>query len=158
MNNLDDRGFWNLDDMKYTDNDLPESRFLQKGDFLFNRTNSIDLVGKSTVADFDSKISWAGYLIRLRLTPELDPNYLKYLFASPKYRKMFRRIAKPAGGQANINADELSAVKIDYRPLEEQEDIVAQLDNEVNTIKSLLEISKRRAKDIKSAVNSIWNE
>jgi len=158
MNNLDDRGFWNLDDMKYNDNDLPESRFLQKGDFLFNRTNSIDLVGKSTVADFDSKISWAGYLIRLRLTPELDPNYLKYLFASPKYRKMFRRIAKPAGGQANINADELSAVKIDYRPLEEQEDIVAQLDNEVNTIKSLLEISKRRAKDIKSAVNSIWNE
>jgi type I restriction-modification system DNA methylase subunit/restriction endonuclease S subunit len=158
MNNLDDRGFWYLKDLKYTDIDLPDTRFLQKDDFLFNRTNSIDLVGKSSVVDFDTKMSWAGYLIRLQLSPELNPYYLKYLFSSPKYKQVFKKIAKPAGGQANINVDELSAVTIDYRPIEEQNAIVEQIDRETENLRFILAMAQVREQDIKVVINNIWNE
>jgi type I restriction-modification system DNA methylase subunit/restriction endonuclease S subunit len=158
MNNLDDRGFWYLEDMKYTNEELSESRFLQKGDFIFNRTNSIDLVGKSSVVETNDKMSWAGYLIRLRLSKELNPHYLKYLFGSPKYRQMFRRIAKPAGGQANINANDLAAVKIDYRPLEEQNAVVDKLNHESKIIKALIDMSKEQHSEMERIIGNTWNE
>jgi len=93
---------------------------LRRGDFIFNRTNSIALVGKSSVVDFDFEGTWAGYLIRLRFSRELNPWFVKYLFATRRYRRLFSAIAKPAGGQANINAEELARVVIDYYPIEEQ--------------------------------------
>ena len=130
MNNLDTLGNWYLDDLKYTDDKLSEARFLRQGDFLFNRTNSIALVGKSGVIDFDFKGTWAGYLIRLRFNENLNPVYLKYLFAQNRYRKNFSAIAKPAGGQANINVTQLLETKIDYYPIEIQKAVIENLERE----------------------------
>src|SRR5205085_2877427 len=51
---------------------LPESHvefpelLLQKGDLLFNRTNSAELVGKTAVFKEAGRFSFASYLIRLR--------------------------------------------------------------------------------------------
>ena len=67
MMNYDD-GRIIADDLKYVD--LSDSDFesfkLIKGDILFNRTNSADLVGKVGIFDLDGDFVFASYLVRLR--------------------------------------------------------------------------------------------
>jgi type I restriction-modification system DNA methylase subunit/restriction endonuclease S subunit len=156
MNNLDTLGRWHLDNLKYTDDNLSKERFLEYGDFIFNRTNSVDLVGKSSVVDFEMEGSWAGYLIRLKLTEGLNPFYLKYLFTTKRYREYFKRTCKPAGGQANINADELGAVSIDYFDPEIQNQIVSELDAQIQVLEGLREMKSEAQKKINQILADIW--
>ena len=156
MNNLDTKGIWHLDNLKYTNNEFSEERKLSFGDFIFNRTNSIDLVGKSSVIDFDFKGTWAGYLIRLKLNSELNPFYLKYLFATDRYRAIFKSIAKPAGGQANINADELTSINLDYFEPEIQRQIVAKLDSQMNVLEGLRKMKAEAEKKIVKILDHVW--
>ena len=156
MNNLDTLGRWHLDNLKYTNDDLSKERLLEYGDFIFNRTNSVDLVGKSSVVDFEMKGSWAGYLIRLKLKEGLNPFYLKYLFTTKRYREYFKRTCKPAGGQANINADELGAVSIDYFEPDVQDKIVIELDAQMEVLKGLLKMKSEAQKKINQILADVW--
>ncbi len=68
MGNLQ-RGAIVTDKLKYLPRDHPDvaSLLLQRGDLLFNRTNSAELVGKSAVFDRDDySMTFASYLIRVR--------------------------------------------------------------------------------------------
>ncbi|HOE43262.1 MAG TPA: hypothetical protein PLB25_16775 [Rhodoferax sp.] len=125
MNNLDERGFWHLDDLKFIDRKPSEERLLKHGDFIFNRTNSIALVGKSAVVDFDFPGTWAGYLVRLRFSDGLNPSYLRDVLSTRPFRQIFAAIARPAGGQANLNVEEFSDISIPYFSPEKQVEIVA---------------------------------
>ncbi|MEI6899912.1 MAG: restriction endonuclease subunit S [Bacteroidota bacterium] len=156
MNNLDIFGRWHLNELKYTDENLSESRLLHYGDFIFNRTNSIDLVGKSGVVDFTMISSWAGYLIRLKLNEDLNPFYLRYLFATKKYRDYFKRTCKPAGGQANINAEELGAVSIDYFDRQEQDKIVKEMDLQMQILDGLRKMKSDAEKRIGRILAEVW--
>lgn len=156
MNNLDTLGRWHLDNLKYTNDNLNKERLLEYGDFIFNRTNSVDLVGKSSVVDFEMEGSWAGYLIRLKLKEELNPFYLKYLFTTKKYREYFKRTCKPAGGQANINADELGAVPIDYFEPEIQNQIVVELDAQMQVLEGLRKMKTAAEKKINQILADVW--
>ena len=158
MNNLDVKGNWDLTELKFTKGDLPDSRILNKGDFIFNRTNSIDLVGKSSVVDFDFKCSWAGYLIRLQFSDDLNPFYIKYLFASHRYRTLFRKIAKPAGGQANINVDQLSDIMIDWIPRSEQDTLVEEIKKESDTMHGIRRMIQSQEEQTLLLINGIWND
>jgi type I restriction enzyme S subunit len=156
MNNLDTKGIWYLDNLKYTDDEFSDERKLSFGDFIFNRTNSVDLVGKSSVIDFDFNGTWAGYLIRLKFNGELNPFYLKYLFATDRYRALFRSIAKPAGGQANINVDELTSINIDYFDSETQRKIVAELDAQMQVLEGLRTMKMVAEKKIEKILAEVW--
>ncbi|MCE7910727.1 MAG: hypothetical protein DYG84_03150 [Candidatus Brocadia sp. AMX3] len=158
MNNLDTKGNWSLDDLKYIDEEIKEERKLKIGDFLFNRTNSIDLVGKSGVINFDFSGTWAGYLIRVRFNDQLSPYYLKYLFAKNKYKKYFSSIAKPAGGQANINAEELAHTIIDYYPIETQFQIVEKLDRQMQALDGVRLLKSEAQKRIDEILKRLWGE
>ncbi|MCF6185304.1 MAG: restriction endonuclease subunit S, partial [Bacteroidales bacterium] len=156
MNNLDMLGRWHLNDLKYTDIDLKKERLLEYGDFIFNRTNSVDLVGKSSVVDFNIVGSWAGYLIRLKLDEALNPFYLKYLFATKRYRAYFKRTCKPAGGQANINANELGAILIDYFEPNIQNKIVSELDEQMKTLEGLQKMKSEAENKIEKILADVW--
>src|SRR5436190_20161176 len=68
MNNLQADG-WLLEDLKYVE--LTPTEFaawrLERGDIVFNRTNSKELVGKCEVFDEDGDWVFASYLMRLRV-------------------------------------------------------------------------------------------
>ena len=68
MGNLTYNGAIVLDDLKYID--LKESEIdkytVHKGDILFNRTNSKELVGKTAVYRGTNTVAFAGYLVRVR--------------------------------------------------------------------------------------------
>ena len=49
-------------------------------------------------------------------------------------------MSKPAGGQANINADELKSIKIDYFPLEQQLKYCEALEKDVKLLQELKDL------------------
>lgn len=77
MNNLTSNGRIDLSNLKYIDIPDPELKkcLVKKGDILFNRTNSIDLVGKTALFNYDEPMVIAGYIIRVRLKNETLPEF-----------------------------------------------------------------------------------
>ena len=122
MNNLTYDGHLDLSDMKYID--IPDNEIekciVRKGDVLFNRTNSIELVGKTCVFDLDDEMVIAGYIIRVRLNEKLLPIVLSSYMNLPSLKEQLRSMAKGAVNQANINAQELQSIKIYLPPIDLQ--------------------------------------
>ncbi|MCW3162464.1 restriction endonuclease subunit S [Chryseobacterium oryctis] len=133
-----------LNDLKYIKlNDEQKSKvLLNKGDLLFNRTNSKELVGKTAIFDLDDEYTFASYLIRLKLNTEIvNVHYINYLFNSLIGRSQIDSISRQVLGQANVNAQELQDFVFPIPNLEIQEDIVS----EINKIKLKAESLKQAA-------------
>ena len=134
MNNITENGKLNIQNLKHID--IPEKDLekyvVRKGDVLFNRTNSIELVGKTCIYELDFDMVIAGYIIRIRTNNNiLNPRYLSEFLNFPSTKKFLRNIAKGAVNQANINAKELQDISIPLPPLSLQNefaDFVAQVD------------------------------
>ena len=104
---------------------------LRSGDILFNRTNSLDLVGKiGIVREMPDTASFASYLVRLRTkTSQANPTWLAALLASNIYQSRIRRFATPGVSQANINPTSLRSLTIPNPPIAEQQAISVILDS-----------------------------
>ena len=117
MNNITVDGKLDLGDLKYidiSDNEL-EKYVVRKGDLLFNRTNSIELVGKTTTFDLNEDMIIAGYIIRVRLNNQMLPEVLSQYMNLEVIKSKLRDMAKGAVNQANINAQELQSIRV-YLP------------------------------------------
>lgn len=119
MNNLTDNGQLDLSDLKRIDmsDEQAEKYMVKKGDILFNRTNSIDLVGKTALFNLNNPMIIAGYLIRIRLSDKVNPVYFVAYMNMPYMKEKLRNIAKGAVNQANINSKELKSIQILIPPL-----------------------------------------
>lgn len=122
MNNLTYSGDMDLSDIKRIDIDSKdESKYLvRKGDLLFNRTNSKELVGKTAVYPFDEVRAIAGYLIRVRPNTNANTEYISGYLNSTHGKKTLRHMCKSIVGMANINAQELQDISILLPPIELQ--------------------------------------
>lgn len=120
-------------DLKYTifnEKELQQLS-LEIGDVLIIRSNgSINLVGQSAVVCEKHKgYSYAGYLIRLRCTPNLNSKYLNYILNSHYLRAQIVELAHSTSGVNNINAQQIRNLKINWLPVQEQEEIVHQIES-----------------------------
>ena len=145
MNNLQD-GEIDLSDVRRADLSEKESAQLDlvSGDILFNRTNSLDLVGKVAIfRDLLQPTSFASYLVRLRVKRKLaDPFWLSALLWSESYQSRIRRFATPGVSQANINPTTLKTLTISLPPLAEQQAIarlLAGVDRTIDEVKRELD-------------------
>jgi type I restriction enzyme S subunit len=114
---------------------LPEL-FLEKGDLLYNRTNSADLVGKTGVYEGpNGAYTFASYLIRIRLATNLMiPRFLKICMNSASFRQTeIEPHLKQQCGQANVNGTIMRNMRVPIPPLAEQHRIVAKV-NELMTL------------------------
>lgn len=119
MGNLTDDARLDLQDLKFMDlapNDVPKYT-LQRGDLLFNRTNSKEKVGKACVIHTDQKLAYAGYLVRVRFAESATGDFVATYLTSTHGQAVRRRLAKAAVNQANINAKEMQAIRIAHPPL-----------------------------------------
>lgn len=133
MGNITFDGHLDLSDLKYID--IPDSELekcmVRKGDVLFNRTNSKELVGKTCVFDLDEPMVIAGYIIRVRVNKKVLPIYLSAVLNSQYGKQILADMCKAIVGQANINAQELQDIAILIPPIELQE----KFSNSVETVK-----------------------
>ena len=122
MNNITSEGELDLKDIKYIDADDVELEkcSVRKGDILFNRTNSLELVGKTCVYKEEYPMIIAGYIIRIRLYDFVNPIWFSIYFNTKYMKKVLRTLAKGAINQANISATELQQIELYIPPIELQ--------------------------------------
>ena len=127
MNNITYSGELDLTDTKTID--IPEDELpkctVRKGDILFNRTNSKELVGKTCVYDRDGMMVLAGFVVRVRLNDRALPEFVSAFMNTDFSKQMLLGMCKAAIGQANINAQELQNIGIYIPPIDIQRDFVS---------------------------------
>ncbi len=160
MGNYNLRGEMDFSKIKYQefeDDEEFEKYKLEKGDVLFNRTNSKKLVGKMCVYDgYLEDAVFASYLIRVdldedKVLPEYFVTYMNsHLGEIERQGKL-----KQAVSQANINATELREMDMAIPPLEVQKDIVTSLKSMRSKIDDIMSEVDKKGELVKSLPKSV---
>ena len=155
MGNITTNGTIDYSNIVFSSNEEDIKEFLlTKGNLVFNRTNSSDLVGKTAIYRGEMPAIFAGYLIKIALL-RVNPEYTNLVMNSSYYRKWCYSVKSDAVNQSNINAEKLSNLLISLPPLAEQHRIVqkvGQLLTIVDTIEQLQEELKALVKQTKNQV------
>ena len=140
MNNITYGGELDLSDVKRID--VPENELgkctVRRGDVLFNRTNSKELVGKTCVYDRDEMMVLAGFVIRVRVNDLVLPEFLSAFLNTDFSKRTLLGMCKAAIGQANINAQEMQNIGIYIPPIELQREFV-QFKNQTDKSKVVVQ-------------------
>ena len=138
MNNIG-QGRIDVADLKFSRAPEIQTLLLKPGDVLFNRTNSIDHVGKTAIWRGELPVaSFASYLVRL----DVDQNKIRPLFLamwlnSRSTQIGIRRFATPGVHQVNINPTNLRRIECAVpRDLVEQDLITGQIEQLESSISS----------------------
>ncbi|MFZ6009722.1 MAG: hypothetical protein ACOYXT_05180, partial [Bacteroidota bacterium] len=112
--NISYNGRMDYSDVKRIDIADPDrpKYLVRKGDLLFNRTNSRELVGKTGIVNHDSEMVIAGYLIRVRTNERANPWYVWGYLNSDHGKKTLFSMSKAIVGMANINAQEFQDIRV----------------------------------------------
>ena len=139
MGNIQE-GKLDFDKLKYlpkVHDEFPEL-LLARGDLLFNRTNSAELVGKTAVfKDTPNPCSFASYLIRVRFGGGCVSDFVSYYINSVFGRSWIADVVSQQVGQANVNGTKLQALAIPLSPLAEQTRIVAEVARRLSVVEEL---------------------
>lgn len=126
MNNITYDGELDLTDIKSID--IPDDELdkcsVRRGDVLFNRTNSRELVGKTCVYNRDELMVLAGFVVRVRANERMLPEFLSAFMNSTFTKRLLLSMCKTAIGQANINAQEFQNIEIYIPPITLQREFV----------------------------------
>ena len=139
MNNITYAGEMDFSKLKYVDLDEAEEtkHLVHKGELLFNRTNSKELVGKTAVFRESKPMAFAGYLVKGIVNEFADPEYVGSFMNTKRTKLYLQAKCKSIVGMANINAKEFQAIPIPKPPVELQREF-ASLVHAVESQKSRL--------------------
>ena len=124
MGNVTYDGLIDLTSLKHVElSDVEFPKYTtRKGDLLFNRTNSKELVGKTAVVKQEEPLAFAGYLVRGRANHLGNTDYISAYLNSAHGKATLVGMCKNIVGMANINAKELQTIRIAMPPKELQDD------------------------------------
>ena len=136
MGNLKN-GYIDYQNLVYTSDEYDIKQYnLQFDDLLFNRTNSSDLVGKTSIYKGELPAIYAGYLIRI--TPIMtNSDYINMVMQSSYYKEFCYEVQSRGVSQCNINAEKIRKFLIPFPPLDEQLRIVEKVDELMTELNSL---------------------
>jgi len=94
-------------------------------DIVVSRAGSVG--ASALIVEEPPPAAFASYLIRFRPSPSIDERFLAHFLSAPPY---WDQIADSSAGIAlqNVNARKLAAIKLPVAPLQEQERIVAAIE------------------------------
>ena len=153
-------GQLDLKKLKYLPFDHAEfpEMLLQKGDLLFNRTNSPELVGKTAVyRGSPNPCSFASYLIRAKFNAGVGPIFVSSYLESLYGRTWVKSVVNQQVGQANVNGTKLKALVVPLPPELEQIEIVTQVElllGNANRLFGEIEVATNRTTRLRQSVLS----
>jgi len=120
--------------LAYTNDKADISKYrLTKGDVLFNRTNSPELVGKTAIYNGEMPAIFAGYLIRInQITVLLDCKYLNFWLNSHPAKVYGNSVKTDGVNQSNINGDKLKSYPLPYCSPQEQSQIIQEIETRLS--------------------------
>ena len=141
-----------------SDKDFEKYR-LNNGDILFNRTNSIEHVGRTGIFALDGDYCFASYLIRLSISREIaEPFYVNAFMNTSAFQTGVKRFATRAIGQSNINAKSLARYLIPLPSLEIQQSIVDEIEDERSLVDANRRLIERMEGKVREAVGRVWGD
>ena len=106
------------------DADIDEHYRVNENDILFARTGAS--TGKTYLYNpKDGKLYFAGFLIRMKVSPQNDSRFVFYQTQTPRYKKWVQ-IMSMRSGQPGINSQEYSSYPI-FLPKREEQERIARL-------------------------------
>jgi len=126
---------------------------LQKGDFLFNNTNSYDLVGKSAIfTEAPFPCTFSNHFTRIRFKEDMAlPEIILYHFLMLWEKGYFKSVAIRHVGQSAVNSKYLLKLKIPLPPLPEQRkiaEILSTVDSAIQQVDESIAKSERLKKGL----------
>lgn len=139
---------WN--DLVFSDDESDIQKLtLKQGDVLFNRTNSLEHVGKAAVYRGDKAAIFAGYLIRIHFDRnKIVPEFLNLFLNSRGAREYGRSVAGKSINQANISASKLKTYPIRLPPLEVQSQIIKKAEEMRQPLVNVVELYSKKTQDL----------
>ena len=120
--------------------EVDDNLILERGDLLYNRTNSPDQVGKAAIfrKSRADAITFASYLVRLRVNHRVNAWYLNYVLNSSGFLAFARRLAVPSVQQSNLNSTRYAQMFIPLPPIEEQNAILSFLNEKTAAVDTVV--------------------
>ncbi|MFC1591230.1 restriction endonuclease subunit S [Thermodesulfobacteriota bacterium] len=125
---------------------------LEKNDLLFNRTNSRELVGKVGIfkETKEDNVTFASYLVRMRVNERVFPRYINYLLNSPNVLAFARQHSIPSLHQSNLNPTRYGRLQVPIPSKDEQEELLNYIDKNISIIEYAIERAEREIDLIRS--------
>lgn len=135
---------------------------LKENDFLFNNTNSIDLVGKSTIfKQSPFPCTFSNHFTRIRFTKEVLPEWILFHFITLWEKGFFKSVAIRHVGQSAVHTKYLTNLKLPLPPLSEQKkiaEILSTVDKAVEKVEEDIDKTKRLKKGLmQELLTGRWN-
>ncbi len=161
MNNVTIDGKLTFD--KYLKVPVPqtiEAFQLKKGDFLFNNTNSIDLVGKSTIfSSVPFPCTFSNHFNRIRFNEKMvDSKFVLFHFLLLWMKGYFKSVAIRHVGQAAVQKKYIQQIKIHLPPLPEKKKIVEILSTVDLAIEKANDAIKKNEFIFNGLLNYLFNK
>ncbi len=113
---------------KYVPKDrLKSEDYCQKGEVIFNNTNSPDLVGKTTVFDQDVLCATSNHMTRITVKDGVNPYYVAAFFNVLLSIGYWKLLCTNFNNQAGINIETLKKVRIPLPDKSIQDEIAAEI-------------------------------
>ena len=160
MGNIQDMKL-DISDLKFFKKNHPDVKklLLQDKDFLFNRTNSAELVGKCAIyysEKHPNPCTFAWYLIRVQTFHNLFCiEYLLYYLSSTYWRNYINSVVCQQVWQANVNGTKLMNMIFTLPPFKEQQQIIQEVEEKLSVVEvtlSTIEANIKRAKQLKQSI------
>lgn len=102
---------------------------IHKGDFLFSRANTLQLVGNCVIVkSISRRLMLSDKILRLKFDKRVMPEYVLYFTRSNAYRNQIERLASGnQDGMRNVSQRNMKLVEFPIPKLEEQEKIICIL-------------------------------
>ena len=139
-------------------NDRVDPRYeIAKGDLLLSRANTTELVGASVLVDRTRpRLLLSDKSMRLHPRDSVDRVWLQLALSAPESRRQMSAVATGTkDSMRNISQDKVKAIQLRVPPLEEQQRIVAEVEERLSAIDALraaIERAQRRSAALRRAV------
>jgi len=139
------------------DEDSVKNLWLEKGDILIERSNTIELVGTARLYSYASKYAiFPDLLIRARVVKEIPSKYIAYVLESDHVKSYFRKNARgTAGNMPKISQPIVENVAIPLPFYREQIKIIKDLEKVESNVFHLNKVIQNSMIDIRSLRQSI---
>lgn len=158
MGNMKD-GSIDWSDLAYSNDEEDNIKYkLHDQDVLFNRTNSSEHVGKTSIFKGDRDAIYAGYIIRINQLPEINAQYLTYFMNSFVAKQYGKRVKTDGVNQSNINGKKLMSYPFPLCARDEQDRIVYEVESRLSMCDSIEQTVNTALNEAEAMRQSILKE
>lgn len=116
---------------------LQEKDYCNKGEVLFNNTNSAEWVGKSAVFDIDTPCAASNHITRITLKEGINSYYIAAFFNMLRSIGYWKLLSTYFNNQAGVNTETLKTVRILLPEKSIQDEIAEEILRRKNTAEAL---------------------